>query len=137
MKKWMFPKKTDIALPTEPVDYPIGTCVSAPAGYFYINSSNTRLRIPSVRVLDSWRFQRVVHTSNAALTKHRIKGKLGFRQGSLIYNIADGKLYLISDNKRRHITSPEALERIGAVRNEAVTVSNDDMNLHLEGDPLN
>lgn len=63
-------------------------------------------------------------------------GKLGFRVGSLIHNVADGKIYLVSENKLRHIQSPEALDLIGAVYDDAMTVSDADVKLHEIGEPL-
>ena len=131
-------KKTrTLTLPTKPTVYPPGTCAHTLSGYYYIKSASVRLRITSDRVLKSWSFPRVVETTDFALSNYKIRGKLGFRAGTLIYNIANGKMYLISDNKRLQITSPEALERIGATMDEAVVVSDDDMTLHLEGDTLN
>ncbi len=60
-----------------------------------------------------------------------------FRNGSLLYSQADGKMYLISDNKARHITSPDILTGLGIRRQDAVWVSEDEIKLHEEGAPLN
>lgn len=59
-----------------------------------------------------------------------------FRNGSLIHNLSDGKIYLIVDGKRRQMVSPEAFDRIGAKMNEAVTVSKDEINLHDLGEEI-
>lgn len=59
-----------------------------------------------------------------------------FRNGSLIHNLADGKIYLIVDGKRRQMMSPEAFERIGAKPSEAVTVSNDEIQMHDLGEEI-
>jgi hypothetical protein len=123
-------------LPTEPVTYPVGSAVESEGKYFYIKSNSIRMRIPSKYILDSWNFHRVIHTNEIALKNYKIMGKLGFRSGSLIHNVADGKIYLVSENKLRHILSPEALERIGAVYSDAVTVPDADIKLHDIGDPL-
>jgi len=58
-----------------------------------------------------------------------------FRNGSLIHNIADGKIYLIVEGLRCHVTSPEAFERIGAKRDakHVVSVSLAEIRLHKEG----
>jgi len=133
----MFKKTVQRNLPNKPTVYPLGTVVSTERGYFYLKSNSFRLRISSKQVLDSWKFHRIVETSEKAVSNYRIMNKLGFRQGSLIYNIADGKMYLIEDNKRRWITSPDALERINASKDEALTVSNEDIKLHTLGEPLN
>lgn len=59
-----------------------------------------------------------------------------FRNGSLIHNLADGKIYLIVNGQRRQLVSPEAFERIGAKVSEAVTVSLDEINLHELGEVI-
>lgn len=123
-------------LPTSPVEYPSGTFVKSEKGYFYVTKGK-RYRIISKRLLDSWAPQRVVETTEAALSNYRISAKLKFRNGSLIHNIADGRIYLIVDSKRCWITSPEAFERIGAVREDTISVSLQEIELHSEGEPIN
>jgi hypothetical protein len=129
--------------PTEPVDYPAGTFLKTQKGYFYIVNSSKRYRITSARVLESWRPHRVVATSEAAVANYRIAAKMKFRNGSLIWNLSDGKLYLIENGKRRWVKSPDAFERIGVAfdRNqmpkEAQVVSADEITLHEMGEDLN
>lgn len=60
-----------------------------------------------------------------------------FRNGSLLYSQASGKMYLISENKRRHITNPDWLDALAFNRSDAVWVSAAEINLHEEGPPLN
>jgi hypothetical protein len=122
--------------PTEPVEYPIGSFVKSELGYFYIFSNSKRMRFISKRVLDSWSPHRVILTSEVALEKYRVSSKMKFRNGSLIHNISDGKIYLIEEGKRRHVTSPDALERIGAGRSEVVSVSLDEVKIHELGEEL-
>jgi hypothetical protein len=129
-------KKSQPLLPTQPVSYPIGTAVKTEKGYFYIKTSNRRLRIPSQRVLDSWKFHRVVETTEVAVTNYKISGRMGFRTGSLLYNLATGKMYLLENNELRHIESPDFLELIGAVYDDAVVISDEETKLHDEGLPL-
>lgn len=133
----MWPKKQATTLPDAPVEYPSGVFVHTEKGYFYISGPGKRMRITSLRVLASWSPQRVIKTTEAAVSKYRIVSKIRFRNGSLIWNLADGKLYLVEGGKRRHITSPEALVKIGARRSDALIVSLDEINLHPEGEPLN
>lgn len=123
-------------LPDSPVVYPAGTFVETEKGYFYIVNSSKRYRILSKRVLDSWCPHRVVNTSEAAVAKYRIAAKLKFRNGSLLHSLADGRIYLVVETKRRQVVSPDVLEKIGARYNDAVTVSNDELNLHELGDEL-
>jgi Ni/Co efflux regulator RcnB len=123
-------------LPSSPVDYPAGTFVHSEKGWYLITAPAKRQHIISKRVLDSWAPQRVVETSEAALAKYRVVARLRFRNGSLLQDMSDGKMYLISENSRRHITSPDVLERIGAVGERWMRVSSDEILLHPEGAPL-
>lgn len=131
-------KRKKKTLPTTPVEYPHGTCVKTEKGTYLIQEGKTkvRLRVPTQRILDSWKFDRVVLTTEKALSQYKVYGRLGFRDGSLIYNIADGRIYLISKNKRRHITSPDALDRIGAKTSDALAVSDFEVNLQQEGEVI-
>lgn len=123
-------------LPTEPVYYPPGTAVKTSEGYFYIQARNARLKITSRQILNSWSFFRIVDTTEEALRVYKVSGKMGFRAGSLIHNMSNGKIYLISENKRCQVMSPAVLTRLGAVGKDVVTVSNEDILLHEEGEPL-
>lgn len=124
------------AKPTSPTKYPSSTFVHTEKGYFYIVNDTKRFRIVSKRLLDSWSPHRVVETTEAALKNHKIAAKLKFRNGSLIWSLSDGRLFLIENGKRRHVVSPDALERIGAVWNDAIPVSLDEINIHDQGEDL-
>jgi hypothetical protein len=129
-------KKQATQLPSKPTEYPPGLFIETEKGYFYIFSPDKRYRIITKRVLDSWNPQRVIRTTEAAVKHYRIAAKLKFRNGSLIYNYADAKLYLISQGLRRHITSPDVLDRLFLDKKSAIRVSQDEVNLHEEGLPL-
>lgn len=133
----MWPKKQTPTLPDVPVEYPSGLFIKTEKGYFYISGPGKRMRITSLRVLASWSPQRIINTTEAAVAKYKVVSKIRFRNGSLIWNLADGKMYLVEGGKRRHITSPTALTHIGAKRSDALIVSLDEINLHPEGEPLN
>jgi hypothetical protein len=123
-------------LPTKPLVYPVGSVVRTENGVFYIKNAGTRMRIPSEYVLQSWNFHRVIPSNEIALKNYKIMGKLGFRAGSLIHNVADGKVYLVENNELRHIQSPEVFDLIGAVYDDAVTVPDTDIKRHNIGVPL-
>lgn len=129
-------KRRQPSLASEPVEYPSGAFVHTEKGYFYIVSQTKRYHLISERVLTSWSPQRIIETSEAAVVKYRIAAKMKFRNGSLIHNIADGKIYLIVDGQRRAIVSPDVFKLIGAKRSHTVTVSKTEANLHEEGAPL-
>lgn len=132
--KWFTKSPTFLA--TTPTNYPIGSFIETENGYFYIVNSTKRYRISTHRCLVSWRPHRVIKTTEAAVGKYRIASKMKFRNGSLIWNISNGTLYLIESGKRRAIISPDALTRIGAVYDDAVPVSLDEIKLHEVGEDL-
>jgi hypothetical protein len=61
---------------------------------------------------------------------------LGFRDGTLIKNIADGKMYLISQNKKRHVVDPDSFIRYGLDRSSIIEVSDMEANAHDIGENL-
>lgn len=126
----------EITLPKTPQVYPEGVFVRTSKSSYYIGGPNKRLVFVSDRVLQSWSPQRVIETTEEALSKYRVSSKMIFRTGSLIKDVSDGKLYLISGALKRHITSPDVLTKIGAVESDAILVSNTEVNLHEDGEPL-
>ena len=132
--KW-FRKKTKKTLPTNPIVYPHGTCVKTERGYFLVKDGK-RYYLPTQRILESWSFPRVVETTEAAVANYRTVARIGFRDGSLICDIGSGKIYLISNNERRLIDSPEALELIGASISDATVVSSYEAELQRLGADL-
>lgn len=123
-------------LPSEPVEYPVGSFLETEKGYFYIAAPGKRYRFTTKRCLNSWNPQRVIRTSEIAMSKYRTIKKMKFRNGSLIHGFFDGKMYLIEGGKRRHIVSPDAFDRIAGRPNDVVAVTLDEINLHEEGEPL-
>lgn len=119
-------------------EYPAGTFIQTEKGYFYVHSATARYRFITKRSLDSWNPQRIVVTSedHPAVRKLRIMAKMKFRNGSLLYSQPDGKMYLISEGKLRHITNPDVLPALSLERKEAVWVSEDEINLHQMGREL-
>lgn len=123
-------------VPQTPTKYPVGVLVLTETGQWYFIRKDGKLKIPTERVLDSWDFRTVVHTSNAALSKTPTVGTLGFRDGTLIENMADGKLYLISGNLRRQIINPDVWNLLFLNSEDVILVSQDETNLHKEGESL-
>lgn len=132
----MFRRTPKHQKPTTRTEYPAGTFIKTEKGYFYVVNKTKRYRITSLRVLASWSPQRVAESTEAAVAHLRVASKMKFRNGSLIHSLSDGRIYLIEEGLRRHVTSPDALTRIGAVQSEAVTVSRDEINLHQPGEDL-
>ena len=99
-----------------------------------IMKDGKRYRIPTQRILDSWNYPLIVDTSEAALAKYPVAvTKVGFRDGSLLNNIADGRLYLVSAGALRRVTDPAVLTRLGVTRNDAVVVSDAEIQIMKQG----
>lgn len=127
--------KTKKQLQSTPAYYPPGTFIHTDEGYYYIMSDVKRVRFITTRVLESWSPPRVVETTEAAVAKYRCSSKMGFRSGTLLNNIADGRLYLVSDNKLRHVVSPDVITRLDL--DKAIKVSQAEIDLHEMGSDLN
>lgn len=131
--KWF--KREKFVPPTTPVVYPSGSCVRTEKGEFYIKGG-MRYRIPSQRILFSWKFRTIIQASEASVAKYKLAGKVGFRDGSLLRDFGSGKLYVISDSKKRLISNPDILDCWGITVNEFVDVSTDEINIHRDGEDI-
>jgi hypothetical protein len=119
-------------LPNEPVEYPTGICVKTEKGAYRIHTDGKRYRIPTQAILESWNFPLIVDASEASLAKYPVGvSKVGFRDGSLLNNIADGRMYLVSGGKLRHVVDPAVLDRLG--NPEARVVSDAEIQLMKQG----
>lgn len=130
----MFKKKNTVDTVYAAVKYPSGVAVATEGGVYYIKG-DTRFKYFSDRVFQSWKID-PLPGSLKSVSKHTYGGVMGFRDGTLIYNIANGRLYLVSGNKVRHIQSPDVFARYGLDRSKAIEVSQEEVNLHNEGEPL-
>jgi len=63
-------------------------------------------------------------------------GKLGFRDGTLIKSVADGKMYLVAQNKLRHIVDPDSFNRYGLDRSKMIEVSEKEISAHDLGENI-
>lgn len=138
MLRKLFRRKTDFpenpGVPTTPTNYPYGLCIQTEAGYFLMREK-FRFRIPTERVLESWSFN-VIQSTEAAVKHIKVGGKIGFRDGTVINDIADNRYYLISQNKRRHIVEPDVFEKYGLSWGDVLLVSSEEANLHADGEVL-
>jgi len=119
---------------TSPTNFPTGLAVKTEKATYWIKDGK-RFRLISDRAETSWSFP-TVHATENAVSAMKIVGKLGFRDGTLIKNIADGKLYLISQNKRRHIVDPDTFNKYGLDRSLVIEVSDVEANMHDLGEDL-
>lgn len=130
----MFKKKQQSNTIIDPTVFPSGIAVSTEKNVYWIKDSK-RYRLISKRAVESWAFT-TVYATEAAVSGMRLAGKLGFRDGTLIKNIADGKMYLISQNKRRHLVDPDSFAKYGLDRNRVVEVSESETAAHELGENL-
>lgn len=116
-------------------DYPHGSCLKTESGYFFVNG-HTIKPIPNRRVFKSWAFPLVISTSNIMIKDFVKASPLGYRDGTLIRDISDNRVYLISQQKRRLISDPDALLMIGRKMSNSIWVSHKDTLLHKKGEDL-
>jgi len=110
---------------------PSGLIAHTESGYFYIKSGK-KFKFISDKAMKSWCLP-IVETVDQKLNKLIIAGTLGFRDGTLIKDFSDGKIYLVSDSKRRHITDPDVLEWLNG---EIIEVGQKEIFVHDEGEQL-
>ena len=119
---------------SQPTNFPSGLAVKTDKGTYWIKDGK-RYKLISDRAAKSWSFT-TVNATEAALSGIKLVGKLGFRDGSLIKNIADGKMYLVSQNKLRHIVDPDIFDRYGLDRSNLIEVSEIEIKAHDIGETL-
>ncbi len=119
---------------SSPTNFPSGIAVKTDKDTYWIKDGK-RYRLISDRAATSWSFT-TVNATEAALTGFKVAGKLGFRDGALIKNIADGRIYLVSQNKLRHIVDPDSFTKYGLDRSKVIEVSEAEVSAHDLGEKL-
>lgn len=119
---------------SQPTNFPSGLAVKTDKGTYWIKDGK-RYKLISDRAAQSWCFT-TVNATEVALSGIKLVGKLGFRDGTLIKNIADGKMYLVSQNKLRHIVDPDIFNRYGLDRSNLIEVSEAEIKAHDIGEAL-
>jgi len=127
-------KKRQVATITNPTLIPSGLAVKTDKATYWVKDGK-RYKLISDRAVKSWCFTTVKATEEA-VAGMKLVGKLGFRDGTLIKNIADGKMYLISQNKKRHIVDPDSFDKYGLDRKSVLEVSESEANMHDTGENL-
>lgn len=134
----MFKKKiqqTKINPPLVPLQYPSGVAVFDGINTYFIKNGK-KYRIISDRAAKSWGFS-VWYGSPESLSKTPLGGILGFRDGTVIKDISNGKIYLVVNSMKQHITTPDFFDKFGIDRNLIVEVSSKEAELHKNGEPIN
>lgn len=115
-------------------NFPSGIAVKTDKATYWIKDGK-RFKLISDRAAESWLFTTVL-AAESALAGIKLVGKLGFRDGTLIKNIADGKMYLLSQNKLRHIVTPDSFTKYGLDRSKVIEVSAAEVEAHELGEDL-
>ena len=110
---------------------PSGLVAHTEKGYFYIKGKK-RFKFISEKAMKTWSLP-VIKTTETKLAGIVQMGTLGLRDGTVAKDISDSKIYLISDNKKRHIVNPDVLLWINS---SIIEVSQKDILVHEDGDPL-
>ena len=110
---------------------PSGLIAQTEKGYFYVKG-NKKFKFVSERAMLSWSLP-AIKTNEGMINKLLMSGTLGFRDGSLVKDVSDGKMYLISDSKRRHIINPDVLEWINT---DMIGAGQKEILIHEEGENL-
>ena len=130
----MFKKKISQKTIIDPTIFPSGIAVKTEKGIYWVKDGK-RFKLVSDRAAESWSFT-TVNATEKAVAPMKVVGKLGFRDGTLIKNIADGKMYLVSQNKRRHIVDPDSFDRYGLDRSKIIEISELEAAVHDLGENL-
>jgi hypothetical protein len=123
-------KKPQTKIAYNPI-IPSGLIALTEKGHFYVKGKK-RFRFVSDRAMLSWNLP-IIETKELMMAAYPVSGVLGFRDGSLVKNVADGKIYLISDNKLRHVIEPDVLQWINQ---EIIEAGQKEIAVHTEGEPL-
>ena len=119
--------------PNSPYKYPDGVCVVTESGRYYLKGS-TKYKIKSQSVFNSWAFPTVIDSSDVAISEYKPSlRRLGFRDGTVIRDIYDQRLYIISASARVAITTPEAYRALGIDESRIRYASHEDVVFHKEG----
>lgn len=119
--------------PQSPVKYPNGVCVRTETGEYYLHGGK-KYKIKSANVFKSWNFPTVLDSTDAAISAYpNSLRRLGFRDGTLVRDIYDTNLYIISEGKRIPVKTVELYDLLNVDNAKIPYVSHEDVIFHEEG----
>jgi hypothetical protein len=113
---------------------PSGLIAKTEKGYYYVKGDK-RYKLVSSRAAQSWGLK-VINTLESTIKDIKTCGILGFRDGTLIRDISNQKIYLVSDNKKRNISDPDFFKVFPYGKNDIIMVSSKEAACHKEGEPI-
>lgn len=113
---------------------PAGLIARTEKGDFLVKGSK-RFKFVSERARDSWNIH-IVPTTELTMRDVKVAGIIGFRDGTLIRDISNHKIYLISDYKKLHVTDPDSLKGLGYSNKDVILVSAKEAGVHQDGGVL-
>lgn len=131
-------RKKKTPLPSSPKDIivPDGTVIEA-NGFYFLVKGGKKYRILSERILQSQNYPRIVRvTPKAANAIPNAVAKIGFRDGTVVKDVTNSGYYLISNTKKRLITSPDVFWQLGIDLNDCILASQEEILIHEGGENI-
>ncbi len=117
--------------------YPVGTLLKDKVTneVYYVESGRKYAVVDLAIMLVNYPDQKPVVVDSAALRKYASGFPVVFRDGTLVKG-ANSEVYVISNGRKRHITSEDAFNAIGYKWKNIVATSDKALSLHPLGDPI-
>jgi hypothetical protein len=129
-----FKKQRDQEILYYPIDKVIDGLVYSWGSIVFMAKGGNGYRFYSDRALASWGLPVYPLDRLADSFPRKIVGTLGFRDGTLIQNAKDGKIYIISNAKKCLVTAP--LGDYGFDYSQVIEVSDAEAEFHLDGEEI-
>jgi hypothetical protein len=126
----LFKKKTNKKIYSPVV--PSGLIAKTEKGFYYIKG-NKKFKFVSEKAMTTWSLP-IIETKDPMLSQFITAGVLGFRDGTLIKDVSDGRIYLVSDSKLRHVVEPEVFEWLDV---KVIEAGQKEVSVHEKGEILN
>ena len=115
--------------------YPDGTLLSSPKGEVYIIQAGTKRYIPSPTIFEAkYKWENVIQVTQEVIDKYPRGNDQYYPDGSLISS--NTGVFLMQDNLRRPITSPEVFESYGFSWSQIRRATDYELSIIPEGQAL-
>lgn len=130
----LFRKHKDLEISYYPISKVVDGLIYSWGHIEFIAKNGNGYEFYSKRARDSWGLPVFPLDRREDSLPRRLVGTVGFRDGSLIQNFKDGKIYLISNATKRLLTAP--LEDYGFSWSDVVAVSDQEASFHSDGEDI-